>query len=277
MAALLDGDLEGAAALALRALADPNRSPVNRVTPLVTLGLLRARRGDPQAWESLDEALRLAEGMGEAQRIAPVRAARAEAAWLAGDGVRCASEAEAGLARLGPSSVVRSRAELTMWRKRAGTSFALPADAPSPWAEALAGRWSEAAAWWDAHQTPYEAALALADGDDDDALRDAFARLGALGLPAAQARVARKMRERGLADVPRVPRAATRANPAGLTARELDVLRCVAEGLRNVDIAGRLHVSPKTVDHHVSALLAKLGARTRTEAAKAAREMSLLE
>jgi len=80
-----------------------------------------------------------------------------------------------------------------------------------------------------------------------------------------------KLREVG-ASVPRGPRPATRANPAELTARELDVLRLLVEGKRNAEIAADLVVSRRTVDHHVSAILRKLGVRSRSEAALAAVE-----
>jgi DNA-binding NarL/FixJ family response regulator len=78
--------------------------------------------------------------------------------------------------------------------------------------------------------------------------------------------VARVLRERGVRDVAHGPRSATRRNPAGLTPRELEVLGLVADGLRNAEIAERLFLSEKTVGHHVSAILRKLGARTRAEA-----------
>jgi len=74
--------------------------------------------------------------------------------------------------------------------------------------------------------------------------------------------------------IPRGPRASTRAQPAGLTAREAQILALIAENLTNSEIAARLHISPKTVDHHVSALLAKLGVASRREAAKAARALN---
>ena len=74
----------------------------------------------------------------------------------------------------------------------------------------------------------------------------------------------------------RGPRQSTRANPAGLTAREMEILQLLAEGLRNADIAERLHVSAKTVHHHVSSGLAKLGVRTRGEAARAAPQRQLI-
>jgi DNA-binding NarL/FixJ family response regulator len=76
--------------------------------------------------------------------------------------------------------------------------------------------------------------------------------------------------------VPRGPREETRANPAGLTARQLEVLELLAEGLTNAEIADRLVVSPRTAEHHVAAVLAKLGATTRREAVRRASELRLL-
>ena len=89
--------------------------------------------------------------------------------------------------------------------------------------------------------------------------------------------VSRDLRRRGTAGLPRGPRPATRENPAGLTARELEVLTLIAAGLRNRDIAERLFVTPKTVSHHVSAILAKLGAHTRGEAVANAQQLRMLE
>jgi DNA-binding NarL/FixJ family response regulator len=84
------------------------------------------------------------------------------------------------------------------------------------------------------------------------------------------------MRGEGMRRIPRGPRATTRQNRFGLTRREIEILGCLAEGLSNSRIGARLHVSPKTVDHHVSSVLAKLGAATRGEAARIAGEQDLL-
>jgi DNA-binding NarL/FixJ family response regulator len=132
---------------------------------------------------------------------------------------------------------------------------------------------SAAQAWRDIG-CPYETALALADGDDDQVVLSAVEELERQGARPAARIVARRLRERG---VPRGPRPRTRENPAGLTARELEVLALLAEGLRNAQIAQRLVVSEKTVGHHVSAVLRKLDVRTRGEAGAKAVRLGLAE
>ena len=261
------------AALVLR---EPRRSRIPQLTALAVLGRVRARRGDPDVWSSLDEALALATRSEELQASEPVAIARAEAAWLEGDrrGVEQATEAALALARTRRSPWVV--AELAAWRRRAGIVDELSAgEAAGPHALEVAGEWAQAAARWQQLGCPYEAALALAETDDRRAQRTAVGALQALGAKPAEAIVARRLRDRGVRDLPRGPRARTRSNPAGLTTRELEVLALLAEGLRNADIAERLVVSAKTVDHHVSAILRKLGVRTRSEAVAAAWRLDL--
>jgi DNA-binding NarL/FixJ family response regulator len=136
-----------------------------------------------------------------------------------------------------------------------------------PDAATLAGDCKEAARLWAGFGCPYEAALALGDADDDDAIASGLAELHRIGARPAAAILTQRLRERGVRRVPRGPYSAARANPASLTSRELEVLGYVSDGLRNAEIAARLVVSRRTVDHHVSAVLRKLGASTRGEAA----------
>jgi DNA-binding NarL/FixJ family response regulator len=89
--------------------------------------------------------------------------------------------------------------------------------------------------------------------------------------------VARRLRERGVRNIPRGPREPTQQNAAELTSREVDVLVLLATGLRNAEIAERLVVSRRTVDHHVSAILRKLGSKTRGEAVAEAGRLGILE
>jgi DNA-binding NarL/FixJ family response regulator len=118
--------------------------------------------------------------------------------------------------------------------------------------------------------------MARADADVEGALRRALEQLNELGATKAVALVARRLRRRGARGLPRGPRPATRVNPAQLTARELEVLGLVATGLRNAEIADRLYVSQRTIDTHVSAILRKLGVRTRGEAGAEAARLGLV-
>jgi DNA-binding CsgD family transcriptional regulator len=243
---------------------------------LVALGRLRLRRGDSGVPEALDEALALAEASGTLQRIAPVRAVRAE--WALARGDRAAADAEAAAAlhvalRHGHTVFV---GELALWRLHAGGIAALPDGCAEPFAFEGSGRWAAAAAAWEALGCPYERARALAAGDataQQEALA-VFERLGA--HPAAEA-VRRQLRLAGVKGVARGARPSTREHPYGLTAREVQVLELLCAGLRNADIAERLSRSVRTVDHHVESVLAKLGVATRVEAMQVARRAGLVE
>jgi DNA-binding NarL/FixJ family response regulator len=150
-----------------------------------------------------------------------------------------------------------------------------PSWAAEPFALQMAGKWDRAAERWAEIGCPYESALALADADDDDALRRALEELQTLGARPAAAIVTRRLRDRGVRGLPRGPRPATRENPAGLTTRELEVLRLVTEGFPNAEIARRLFLAEKTIDHHVSSILRKLGVPSRRLARVAAVQLGL--
>jgi DNA-binding NarL/FixJ family response regulator len=138
----------------------------------------------------------------------------------------------------------------------------------------LAGDWRGAIRAWRELDAPYEAALAAMFGDDR-AARDALAALHRLGARAAVRAFTRDRGARAGRGL-RGPRRTTLANAAGLTRREQEVLAHVAQGLTNAAIADALSLSERTVAHHVSAILGKLGVSTRTAAVEAARTAGLL-
>jgi DNA-binding CsgD family transcriptional regulator/tetratricopeptide (TPR) repeat protein len=248
-----------------------------RIFALVALALVRARRGDPGYCDLVEEAWALAEPTDELLRMRPVVAARAEIAWLEGDRDGVAKVTEAVL----PLALERDWGllvgELNVWRRRAGLPQVDISGAAEPYALQLAGEWAQAAKRWREVGCPYEAALALADADEEGPLREALEELRRLGTRPAAAIVSRRLRELGVRGVARGPRPSTRGNSAQLTARELEVLRLLSDGLRNATIAERLFLSPRTVEHHVSNVLRKLGVQSRGEAVAEAGRLALLQ
>jgi DNA-binding CsgD family transcriptional regulator len=239
---------------------------------LIVLGRVQTRRGkDP--WPALDEALALAR-VGEIQELVATHAARAEAAWTAGHLATTAAEAGAGLELGTPSAMDWHRGELEFWAWKAGAIPRVREAAAPPYVLQSTGRLREAAAAWKEVGCPYQEALALADSDVEHDLRASLAIFRALGAGPAIRLVTSRLRRIGAHDIPRGPRHSTRRNPAGLTDRELEVLALLSKGLKNSEIASRLVVSAKTVDHHVSAILRKLDVPDRAAAAARAQRLS---
>jgi DNA-binding NarL/FixJ family response regulator len=274
---LQQGRWDEAAESARLAMSDPRGSPLPRILGGVVLGLVRARRGDPSARPLLEEALDLAAPSGELQRIAPASAASAELAWLTGDSGSIDEITAPALSLAVERGAPWLVGQLACWRRRAGLDEPVAIGVPEPHALELAGKPEEAAAAWDGLGCSYDAALARAGSDSVDTLRSAHDELVELGAQATAAVVARRLRERGVRGIARGPRASTRANAASLTARELDVLRLMSDGLSNAAIAERLFLSVRTVHHHVSSILRKLDVGRRGEAVAAARRLALLQ
>jgi DNA-binding CsgD family transcriptional regulator len=263
------GRWDEAVALSTALLGNTELSPLDRIGLLQVLSVIGARRGELDAWEYLDEAAATADASGEPQCIVPVRLARAEARWLQGQARRAAEEAEladdvaAGLD-------LWDRGEIGAWLRRTGSPRPARGELATPYRLVVAGEGEEAARLWTGLGCPYEAALALHDSAGETALRQALKILTGLGAAATAQLTRHKMRALGIRSIPAGPRPATRADPAGLTRREQEVLELICGGHTNGEIAARLFISVKTVDHHVSAVLAKLGTPTREAAAHAA-------
>jgi DNA-binding CsgD family transcriptional regulator/tetratricopeptide (TPR) repeat protein len=251
-------------------------SGVNRLPALVALGRLHARAELPDAQAALDEALELADAIDTSETLGQVRAARAEAAWLSGERARALEEACAGFDVAVRERHVWVAGELAYWRWRAGDT---PPDLEwlaEPFVQEMAGDWRGAAASWQRLNCPYEEARALADGDES-ARHQALRIMQRLGARSVAQSIGRALRAEGVSGVPRGPYASTRGNPFGLTSRQVDILTLLAADLSNVEIARRLSIAPKTVDHHVAAVLAKLDVHSRREAVAVARGSGILD
>ena len=265
------------AATTARSILDGPRDRVigPRSDALVTLALVRARRGDPGAWPLLDEALETAIAADELELLVRASAARAETAWLEGRPNAIGAETELAYDRACRLAQPMLAGELACWRARAGMPVEPPDEIPDRYRLQLSGEPELAAELFRAEGAVYDAAIALVGSSNGTSLRAALDELLALGAKPAAAAVTRRLRELGERAMPRGPRASTAENPAGLTNRELEVLPLLAEGLRNAEIAQRLVVAQKTVDHHVSSILRKLGVHTRGQAGAAAGRLGI--
>jgi DNA-binding CsgD family transcriptional regulator len=249
-----------------------------RLISQATHGRLKARRGDPEAVAILEEVGRYeVPARPVVEWILRSTVALAELGWLSGDYEAVVGHLEPTLGRAVELGEPWWLGEVAFWLWRVDALERPPAGMAEPYALLLAGRWHEAHDVWLAIGCPYEAAQALSCADDEGALRqalDVFDRFGAAGERDA---VARRLRRLGVRQIPRRPQSLRDgAAPAHLSPREAEVLALVEEGLRNADIAAKLFLSERTVEHHVASLLRKLGASSRVEAVGKARQLGLL-
>src|SRR6266540_24510 len=249
--------------------------PIVRCPALIVLGTVRVRRGQEDGEQLLEQAWQIAQRLGEAQRLGPAAAALLEAAWLRGDVSRVAVVAPAyeEVRRYGRLSAA---AEFGYWMRAAGEAVPIN-ESDHPYILLAKGQWRQAAEAWQRAGCPYEHAVALAQSPDPADLLHALTTLDALGAEPLARRVRLRLRELGVTRIPRGRVQSTRDNLAGLTERQADVVRLLAEGLTNAEIAARLVLSVRTVDTHVAAILNKLDAKTRRDAVARAKALGLLD
>jgi DNA-binding CsgD family transcriptional regulator len=265
------GDWNGASEDVEAVLRHPRTAVITRIPALRTLAHLRVRRGDPDATGPMQEARLLAGPKPVLQRAGMLALVCAEAAWLAGDTEGMVREVLPVYELARQTRDPRMNGELAAWLFRARALSQQPADIAEPYALEIAGDWQAAANVWRMLGCPYEHASLLAIHGREDHQRHALTIFEQLGAAPASRSLRRQMRLRGVRRIPRGVRTSTRRNGFGLTRREAEILSLLSEGLRTSLIAKRLFVSPKTVEHHVSAILTKLGVSSRAEAVALAR------
>ena len=252
----------------LRELLDGQDDPgmIGRETvPILARVLVRQGRADAAKWLAL--AARHATGANVLEWLVPTGLAHIEHAWLTGDHAQAGPYPELLMERTDRPGALVWRGELLVYLRRLGYPAGPFPGCPEPYASALRGDWQSAADAWLGAGDPYEHAVELASSGQVGPTLKALKVLDGLGAKPAVAIVRSRLRGLGVTRLPRRPQPGTLTNPAGLTDRQLEILRLVAAGLSNAEIARRLVVSTRTVDHHVSAILSKLGVHTRRDAA----------
>lgn len=247
-------------------------SSVSSLLARTVLAELAVRRGDPDVDKRLQRLEAEAERAGDLQRIVPVLELLMERAFLDG--------AVPPVERL--RVVIESSPDEGRWVMRLHALAALagldvPADAlpeESPYTLVARREWAAAAHAFGAEGWDYDRALMLVRAGGVAALREALETARRLGAEPLARHATLRLRGLG-ARVPRGPYGAARENRAGLTARQLEVLRLVVDGATNAEIADELVVSLRTAEHHVAAVLAKLGASSRRDAARRADDLGL--
>lgn len=238
--------------------------PARETVPV--LARILVRRGSPDAPDVLMLAAEHTDRSDNLEWLVPTALAHIEHAWLTGQPEHARQWAQRLSACTDRPGTERQRGELLRWLQRLGEPIPPFPACPEPYASALSGDWRAASV---RHVDPYERALELAESGAVEPTLEALAVLEDLGAEPAVAIVRRRLRELGVR-MPRRPRSASTTNPAGLTDRQVEILGLLGAGLTNAQIAQRLVVSVRTVDHHVSAVLQKLDVRTRREAVAAA-------
>ena len=277
---LMRGDWADALADADAVLSGPG-APLARTWPHLVRGLILLRRsGDGDA--DIDAAWDLAVRFGEPIRLLPAAAAVVERAWSTGAADARLEACRELLTTASGVGLEWGRGELGSWLRRldADGGAAAPVveatDVAEPFRLQLSGNVEDAAARWAALSTPYDQALALVDTGTAEGTRAGLDLLDRLGADHVAAKVRHDLRRDGATTVPSRRRSATLANPAGLTSRQVEILGLLGDGSTNAEIARRLFISTKTVDHHVSALLSKLHVTSRRDAVRRASELGIV-
>jgi DNA-binding CsgD family transcriptional regulator/tetratricopeptide (TPR) repeat protein len=239
------------------------------------LGIIQARRGRHEARAAIMRMWSLLGGGSGPSSRDSAASTLAEYLWLSGEEdpalVEWLQEALGEMLALGrpwPSGA------FAFWMWKLGLLEAAPEGSDNFYRWMITGEHLRAARFWRERGIPYEEGLALMLGSEAEQI-EAIRIFDDLGATAAANNVRRALARQGVRP-PRGKSLATRDHPAGLTARQAEVLALLAQGLANARIADELFVSHRTVENHVSAILMKLDVATREEAVAAAKKRKLL-
>jgi DNA-binding CsgD family transcriptional regulator/tetratricopeptide (TPR) repeat protein len=270
------GNWKDAYAVAEDLLKNENLLPVVKFTALTVLATIKIRRGDQDALPLFFEAKALAFETMELQRIIPAFIALLEYEWITGKSYIEMEALSHAINRLVEVGKFSKKSRFYFWLRKTGKDYLLPKEELENEEENSLTAFIKEVELWENWGCPYEHALALFEGSDPDKKR-AIAIIHQLGAAAVYEKMKLEMRSSGIKSIPRGIRKTTQANAAHLTERELDVLSLLKEGMQNKEIADRLFISAKTVDHHISALLFKLDVNSRVKAVHEAIHLGIIK
>jgi DNA-binding CsgD family transcriptional regulator len=247
-----------------------------RIGALPIAATIMMRRGEADVIPLLSEAKEKAFAIGEPQRILPVITALLEYEWISEMRIIEQKDIDHVIKMVEHTGNIYENSEFAFWLFKARKQTVILRDSFEGYPVANSKKVKEAAILWKQIGSPYNQSLVLFEGDEGNK-RDAISIIHKLGASAVYEKMKRHMRASGIKSIPRGIRKTTRANPAHLTERELEVLQLLKESLQNKEIANKLFISPKTVDHHISSILFKLDVNSRSKAVKEAVQLDIIK
>lgn len=244
-----------------------NQGTIFKIGAMAIFATIKMRRGDTDVLPILTEARAKAFGTMELQRIVPVLAALLEYEWITGKVMTDDVAIDYTITMLEQAGDADLDNEFAYWLLKVRKKY-VPFHKSHKYYD-LPGKWAELGC-------PYEQALALFGGSENDK-RKAIRMVQELGATAVYEKLKMEMRASGIKSIPRGVRETTRANVARLTEREVDVLKLLKEGMQNKEIADRLFISAKTVDHHITSILFKLDVNSRIKAVHEAISLDIIK
>ncbi|HEV2479429.1 MAG TPA: LuxR C-terminal-related transcriptional regulator, partial [Puia sp.] len=272
---LRTGRWDEACGIGLSVLENVDQTPIVRISVLVVLATIRMRKGEAGVLPLLEEARQIAFTAMELQRIVPVMVALLEYEWIQGERYIADEDIGRTVVMIRQTGGVHPSSEFAFWLRIARGQVLALAEVYAGWDVSGPDAVQRAADIWAGLGCSYDRGMVLFAGGEGEQ-REALCVLEELGAKAAIMRMKMTMRAAGIRNLPRGAREATRRNAAQLTQREIDVLRLLREGMKNKEIAARLFISAKTVDHHISAVLFKLDVSSRLKAVNEAARLGIL-
>lgn len=270
------GQWTEAATIAGQLLAKAAQTPVVKIGALTVLATIQMRRGNPDAFALLEEAKVKAFQTQEPQRIVPVMTVCLEYEWLTGNRWIDEEALQRTIDLIEKTDNIFQNSGFALWLMKARKlSLSLP-ERYEGYDFSDDDAYQRAVLTWERLGSPYEQALLLLEGTEDDR-RKALTIIHELDAAAVYEKAKHDMRAAGMKKIPRGIRESTRSNPAQLTNRELDILQLLRQNMQNKEIADKLFISAKTVDHHISSILLKLDVNSRSKAVKEAIDLGVLK